>query len=107
MANLEPMFETPYYAVIFASVRTAGDNGYSEMATRMVAMASSQPGFLGVDSAREEIGITVSYWRDLKSIKRWKADFEHREAQRKGQESWYQSYTVRVARVEREYDFGL
>jgi len=29
----------PYYAVIFTSVRTAGDNGYGEVADRMVSLA--------------------------------------------------------------------
>ncbi|MBL3827202.1 MULTISPECIES: antibiotic biosynthesis monooxygenase family protein [unclassified Marinobacter] len=106
MASLEPMFQAPYYAVIFSSVRTPGDNGYGQMAARMVELASLQPGFLGIDSAREEIGITVSYWRDLESIRRWRADLEHREAQRHGKETWYNSYTVRVAKVEREYSFG-
>ncbi|KZY69695.1 antibiotic biosynthesis monooxygenase, partial [Oleiphilus sp. HI0067] len=62
----------PYYAVIFTSHRTEGDNGYGQMADRMVELASKQPGFLGVESAREDVGITVSYWSDLESIKRWK-----------------------------------
>lgn len=59
----------PYYAVIFTSRRTDGDNGYGTMAARMVELASAQPGFLGIESAREQIGITVSYWADLESIK--------------------------------------
>ena len=62
----------PYYAVIFTSVRTDGDNGYAEMADRMVELASQLDGFLGVKSARNELGITVSYWHDLESIRRWK-----------------------------------
>ena len=32
----------PYYAVIFTSIRTAGDNGYPEMANKMVELASKQ-----------------------------------------------------------------
>lgn len=93
----------PYYAVIFTSQRTDGDNGYGEMAVRMVDLASRQPGFLGVESAREEVGITVSYWSDLESIKHWKADMEHQEAQRAGRERWYSAFKVRIAKVERDY----
>ncbi len=93
----------PYYAVIFTSLRTDGDNGYGEMAVRMVELAAKQPGFLGVESVREEVGITVSYWKDLESIRAWKDDLEHKEAQRLGNERWYSSFKVRVARVEREY----
>lgn len=95
--------EPPYYAVIFTSHRTDGDNGYSEMATKMVELASKQPGFLGVEFAREDVGITVSYWKDLESIKRWKANMEHQEAQRLGHEMWYSSFKTRIAKVERDY----
>lgn len=95
--------EPPYYAVIFSSTRTAGDRGYSAMAEKMFELAEEQPGFLGVESAREALGISVSYWTDLESIQRWKANLEHLEAQRLGREAWYSAYRVRIARVEREY----
>lgn len=103
---MAPIAETPkppYYAVIFTSRRTEGDHGYGKMATRMVELASAQPGFLGMESAREEIGITVSYWADLDSIRAWKENAEHREAQRMGREQWYESFRVRITKVEREY----
>ena len=95
--------EPPYYAVIFTSHRTEGDNGYGDMATRMVELASKQPGFLGVESAREYVGITVSYWSDLESIRAWKENLEHQEAQRLGHETWYSSFKVRISKVERDY----
>ena len=93
----------PYYAVIFTSHRTEGDNGYGQMADRMVELASKQPGFLGVETAREDVGITVSYWSDIESIKSWKANLEHKEAQRLGRKDWYSGYKVRVSKVERDY----
>ena len=93
----------PYYAVIFTSVRTKGDNGYGAMAAKMVELASKQPGFLGVESAREHVGITVSYWTDLESIKNWKDNIEHREAQKLGRKKWYSSFKTRISKVEREY----
>lgn len=96
----------PYYAVIFTSTRTAVDEGYAEMATQMVELAQQQEGFLGVESARNDIGITVSYWRDLESIKNWKNQLDHLQAQAKGKSTWYENYTVRIALVEREYSFG-
>lgn len=97
--------QPPYYAVIFTSVRTEGDNRYAEMADHMVELAQQQDGFLGVESARNEVGITVSYWRDLDSIKKWKFNAEHSIARAKGRETWYESFTVRIARVEKEYRF--
>jgi heme-degrading monooxygenase HmoA len=95
----------PYVAVIFTSVRTSGDNGYAATATRMDELAAEQPGYLGIESARNDdgFGITVSYWSDEDAARSWKRVAEHAEAQRRGQEEWYRSYTVRVATVMREY----
>jgi len=93
----------PYYAVIFTSVRTTVDNGYVEMAERMVALAAQQDGFLGIESARENVGITVSYWRDLESIKAWKKNAEHKEAQKTGHDLWYLNFKVRISKVEKDY----
>lgn len=95
----------PYYAVIFTSIRTEGDNGYSAVADRMVELASRQPGFLGIESAREEAGITISYWTDIDSIGKWKNNVEHVAAQDTGKEKWYASFTVRIAKVESDYSF--
>ena len=95
----------PYYAVIFTSTRTEGDNGYSKMADRMMELAQKQEGFISVDSAREDIGITVSYWKSLESIKNWKKNSEHKIAQQKGKSDWYKEYTVRIAKIEQEYSF--
>jgi len=95
----------PYYAVIFTSTRTEGDNGYSKTADRMVELAKQQDGFLGVESARNEIGITVSYWRDLKAIKSWKENSEHSIVREKGRSEWYKNFKTRIAKVERDYQF--
>lgn len=93
----------PYYAVIFSSHRTEGDNGYGEMADRMVELAEQQPGFLGIESVKDDLGITVSYWESLEAIKNWKNNAEHREAQRLGHQQWYLNFRVRIAKVEHEY----
>lgn len=95
----------PYYAVIFTSVKMENDEGYDEMAERMVELAQQQPGFLGVESARNEIGITVSYWTDLVSIKNWKEHAEHTIAREKGRADWYKTFKTRIAKVERDYGF--
>ena len=97
--------EPPYLAVIFSNQRTEGDRGYAVMAARMVELAQIQPGFLGVESARDEEGfcITVSYWRDEASIAAWKANAEHAVAQRLGWDRWYAAFRLRVCRVERQY----
>ena len=97
----------PYYAVIFTSQRTAGDDGYGATADRMVELAAQQPGYLGVESARGDdgLGITVSYWQSLDAIAAWRRHAEHRIARDTGRERWYERYTLRVAKVERAYDW--
>jgi heme-degrading monooxygenase HmoA len=97
----------PYYVVIFTSLRSEIDDGYVQAAQRMEELATGRRGFLGIESVREGAqGITLSYWTDIEAIREWKADLEHAEAQRLGRERWYERYSVRVARVERAYDFG-
>ncbi|MGO4919429.1 antibiotic biosynthesis monooxygenase family protein [Maribacter spongiicola] len=96
----------PYYAVIFTSTRTAGDNGYGDMADFMEQLAKKQSGYIGIESARQEIGITVSYWESLNAIYDWRQQADHLLAQKKGIADWYNSYTVRICLVEREYSFN-
>lgn len=103
---MPPPPQPPYYAVIFTSVCSGEDEaGYAEASARMVELAATMPGFIGVESARNAIGITVSYWRDLESIANWKRHAEHLAAQGAGRRTWYDSYQLRIARVEREYGF--
>ncbi|OSQ37772.1 antibiotic biosynthesis monooxygenase family protein [Thalassospira mesophila] len=101
--------EPPYYAVIFSSIRTEGDDAaYGETAAMMSQLAAAQDGYLGEDSTMrdgEGMGITVSYWRDEAAIRAWKQHLDHTVARNAGREKWYQSYTLRVAKVERAYDF--
>ena len=95
----------PYYAVIFTSTRTAGDQGYADMSLRMAELAMQQPGYLGHESARDGVGITVSYWQSLEDIRNWKMNTEHLLAQQYGKEKWYSAYKVRICKVERDYGF--
>lgn len=103
MSEIAKTPDPPYYTVIFSSHRTEGDNGYAEMADRMVALAANQPGFLGMESVREGLGTTISYWESLESITNWKKNAEHLKAQRLGHQKWYSAFRVRVAKVEPEY----
>lgn len=103
-----PQIQEPYYAVIFTSLRKGEADGYNEMAEHMQKLSTQQEGYLGVQSVRgnDGIGITVSYWRNLEDIARWKSNTEHQEAQKQGKDQWYSGYEVRICRVEREYTFG-
>lgn len=95
----------PYYAVIFTTLRTEVDEGYEEMAHRMENLAKDQDGYLGIESARSELGITVSYWESLEAISKWKNNIEHTIAREKGRALWYNKYQLRICKVERDYGF--
>lgn len=95
----------PYYAVIFTTLRNDIDEGYNEMAKQMLELAKQQLGFLGEESVREELGITISYWESLKAIENWKNNAKHLQAQQLGRGKWYKKYKLRVARVERDAEF--
>lgn len=95
----------PYYAVIFSNIRSDVEKGYAETAQLMLELAEQQPGYLGHESVRDGLGITISYWKDLESIRLWKSQSDHQLAQQMGRDQWYTSYKTRICRVERDYGF--
>ena len=99
--NLSP----PYFAVIFSTILKEDISGYQDMANKMEDLAKLQDGYLGIESARNEIGITVSYWKNEQAILDWKNNIEHKEARQLGKEKWYKKYQLRICKVEREYGF--
>jgi len=101
VSHLEP----PYYAVIFTTLLSDKLSEYIETAERMEELAKEQEGYLGIESARNDVGITVSYWKDVDAILRWKNNVEHTEARNKGRYQWYKQYQLRICKVEREYGF--
>lgn len=103
MEKISQTPKPPYYAVIFTSIKSDHLENYAEEALRMENLVKSQPGYLGHESASSEIGITVSYWKDLESIKAWKKQNDHSLAQIQGKSTWYSHYKVRICKVEKEY----
>ncbi|MDA9277545.1 antibiotic biosynthesis monooxygenase [Polaribacter sp.] len=97
--------ETPYYAVIFTTISSENTDGYREAAQRMEILAKQQKGFLGMESVRSEIGITVSYWQTLAAISAWKNNMEHAAVRELGREKFYKKYQLRICKVERAYGF--
>jgi heme-degrading monooxygenase HmoA len=100
------MANQTYYAVIFTSILNIDIEGYHEMADQMETLASKQDGFISFETARGELGISISYWESLESIRNWKSQSDHLLAQSIGKDKWYQYYKVRICRVEREYEYG-
>ena len=99
--------QPPYYAAIFSSTHTGNHEGYAEDTETILALAQQQPGFLGIEATGDdELSIAVSYWDSDESIQAFKQLAEHLVIQERGRESYYRSYKVRVARVERDYGFN-
>lgn len=107
MGEMAKTPKPPYYAVIFTSIRTPGDNGYRETAEEMLRMVSRQEGFLGAESVRDEsgFGMTVSYWSSLESINKWRNNGPHVQAKEMGKKLWYGKYRIRICKVESDNDF--
>lgn len=98
--------ETPYYAVIFTSKRTEGNTeAYDAETQKMLNLLKDQEGFLGFETAEDKIEIGVSYWKDIASILAWKNNLGHLAAKKKGKDTFYERFIVRIAKVEREYSF--
>lgn len=108
MSQISNTPSPPYYAVIFTSIRTDIEHEeYTKMANEMENAVKSANGYLGMESARDTLGITVSYWKDLESIRAWKMHTEHQKAQQNGISKWYSGYKTRICLVERDYEFTL
>ena len=74
----------------------------------MSEMVREIPGFLDSDSLRDpetREGVTIAYFENEEAVKTWREVSEHQEAQQLGREKFYGEYRVRIARVEREYDW--
>ena len=102
-----PAFDPPYYAAIFTTVRTQDQAGYAETNARMEELVRDIPGYLGMDHAQNPggLGITVGYFRDAEALTQWRTNAEHQVAQKRGRDSWYESYTLHIAKVERSHGF--
>ncbi|WP_339708014.1 antibiotic biosynthesis monooxygenase [Algoriphagus aquimarinus] len=99
--------QPPYYAVIFTNIRTEIEEGYAATSLEMVRLAEDQEGYLGHESVRDGLDITISYWQNLEAIRNWKQQTDHLLAQRMGREKWYAAYKTRICLVERDYGFSF
>ena len=97
-------------AVIFSSRRNGVDPaGYDAAAAAMDRLAAAQPGYLGIESARDAdgFGITVSYWADEARARAWRDQPDHAAIRDSGRATWYDSYHTVVTQVTRAYRWQL
>ena len=92
------------FVVIFRARVRRLDEEYSQMAARMRDLAMREFGCLEFHAVMEGgHEVALSYWPDEQSIRAWRNHPEHVLAQQAGRDRWYESYSVQVAEVTREY----
>ena len=106
MADMVRTPPPPYYAAIFSLTHTGSYDGYDEDTQTVLDLAQQQPGFLGVEATSDDNpSIAVSYWDSDESIRKFKELAEHLVIQKRGKNTYYKNYLIRIARVERDYGF--
>jgi len=95
-------------AVIFEVIPSEeGKSEYLEIAAELRSILENRDGFISIErfqSLTEEGKIlSLSFWRDESAVAKWRNVLEHRSAQKKGKESLFRSYRIRVAEVIRDY----
>jgi heme-degrading monooxygenase HmoA len=48
--------------------------------------------------------VSLQYWKDEESVRKWRTLEKHREAQKHGRKSVFASYRLRIASVIRDYE---
>lgn len=93
----------PFYAVILTVVPGDDSEGYREMTNRLVTLAQTQAGFLGIESSQSSLGIIVSYWDSLTAIESWTHNTFHQSAKEIGKSTWYRHFRTRICEVKLQY----
>lgn len=95
-------------AVIFEVTPTEnGKERYFEIAGDLKSLLSEMDGFISIERFQSITNpsryLSLSFWRDEDSVRLWRNQIDHREAQREGKNSLFQDYRLRVANVLRDY----
>jgi heme-degrading monooxygenase HmoA len=82
-------------------------NDYVTLVDRMVELASSMPGYISHKGFFAEDGerVTIVEFESEEAQRAWRMHPEHRDAQRKGRETYYESYSVQICEVMRQSKF--
>lgn len=94
--------------ILFRSRLTAAAGAdYASMDAELEESARNKPGFIEVKgfTAADGERLTVVWWQDRETLRQWRQDLRHREAQKTGREKWYQYYKMDVAEVFRQSQF--
>ena len=80
---------------------------YVGLVDRMVELAAAMPGYISHKGFFADDGerVTIVEFETEETQRAWRMHPEHRDAQRKGRETYYASYSVQVCEVKRASKF--
>jgi heme-degrading monooxygenase HmoA len=96
-------------AVIFEFTPAEGRFAeYMELVGELKADLDKAEGFISLERF-ESINnkgkfVSLQFWRDEESVRKWRNVQKHREAQKKGRAGIFKSYRLRIASVLRDYE---
>jgi len=80
---------------------------YFDLAAALKPELEKIDGFISVERFASLVDegkiLSLSFWRDEESVKRWRTQLDHRNAQRAGRNEVFRDYRLRVATVLRDY----
>ena len=77
--------------------------GYKEMDMLTISEVKNNDGYLGhelFDTNKKNI--FISYWKNMKSIEKWKNNRLHMNAKKMGP-VWYKSYKIQISKLQNDY----
>jgi heme-degrading monooxygenase HmoA len=80
---------------------------YVTLVDRMIELAATMPGYISHKGFFADDGerVTIVEFESEEAQRAWRMHPEHREAQRKGREIYYASYSIQVCELKREAKF--
>ena len=95
-------------AVIFEAVPADGQlQTYLDIAAQLKPELSKIDGFISIERFQSlntpAKVLSLSFWEDEKAVQEWRNLEMHRDAQKKGRDSVFMDYRLRIAQVVRDY----
>jgi len=80
---------------------------YVSLVDRMVELAATMPGYISHKGFFAEDGerVTIVEFESEEAQRAWRMHPEHRDAQRKGRDTYYASYSIQICEVKRASKF--
>lgn len=93
---------------IFRSrLRPEHQEEYEQWATRIHDIAVRMPGFLSIKTftAEDSERVSIVEFESEETMKAWREQADHRQAQELGRKQFYSEYHIQVCRIVRDYSF--